>query len=280
VNCETLHRELLALERPDAPPPDLSSHLAVCAACRDWHARLLQMEREASTLPVPVPLKKAAFVERFLAEERTTGTDVVEETGKELPSVLRFAPPVQPGLANEVLKTSKRERGLQKMAVAVAMAAALLLVTIGIWAWQRGGSTSRRSSETESLSALEKRLRDTPRWAEARTPDRRLEVLRGLADQAHVKAQSFARAGAAERLAVEVRLFREIIERMTGREAPEIALADRQRVLLPLAHHLLEVESLAERLAQEVPSAASSLRELAAVARGGDRQLRALLRTA
>ena len=33
MNCETLHRQLLALERPDAPPPELGSHLAVCAAC-------------------------------------------------------------------------------------------------------------------------------------------------------------------------------------------------------------------------------------------------------
>ena len=284
MNCETLHRQLLALERPDTPPPDLRSHLAVCAACRDWHARVLRVERAASALAVPPPLEKAAFVARFLAEGRTTGTEVVEDTGKDMPSVLQFVPPVQPGLASGVLKSSKRERALRKMAVAVAMAAALLLVTFGIWAWQRGGSTSGRSTATENLSALEQRLRDTPRWAEARTPNRRLEVLSGLADEVNGKAQSLARAGAMEGLASEVRLFREIIERMTGREASEIAPADRERVLRPLADYLARVGSdaglLALQLAEEVPAAAPSVRELAAAAHDGERQLRALLRTA
>jgi hypothetical protein len=277
VNCETLHRQLLASERPDAPPPELGGHLAVCAACRDWHARLLQVERAASVLDVPPPLKKTAFIERFLAEGRK-GTEVVEDTDKDMPAVLRFPPAVLPGHSSGALKIGKRERGLLKMAVAVAMAAALLLVTFGIWAWQRGGSASNRSSETETLSALEKRLRETPRWAEARTPDRRLEVLSDLADKVHSKAQSLARAGTVEELAGEVRLFREIITRMTNQEAPAIASTDRPRILKPIADHLLQLESEAGTLALTIPAAAPSLRELADAAREGDRQLRVLLR--
>ncbi len=281
MNCETSHRCLLSLECPDAPPPDLCSHLAVCAACRDWHARLLQMEQQAAQLPVPAPREKNAFVERFLAEGRSVTAPAVrdEDAGKDGPSLLRFPPVGQPSLVNGSLKTGKRERGLQKMAVAVALAAALLLVTLGIWAWQRGnGSTPGNPNTPEKLSALEQRLRDTPRWAEARTPDTRLEVLSHLADETNDKARSLARTGTTEGLAAEVRLYREIIDRITAREALEVAPADRERVLSPIVHRLAEVESEAGRLADKVPSAATPLRELAAAAREGGGQLRAILR--
>jgi len=281
VNCETSHRYLLALERPDAPPPDLRSHLAVCAACRDWHARLLQMEREAAQIPVPAPREKNAFVERFLAEGRPATAPALrdEKSGKTVPAVLRFPSDAQPSLANGSLKSGKRERGLQKMAVAVALAAALLLVTFGIWAWQRGNnSTPVNPNSPERLSALEQRLRDTPRWAEAQTPNTRLEVLSHLADETNDKAQSLARTGTTEGLAAEVRLYREIIDRITAREALEVAPADRERVLSPIVHRLAEVESQAGRLALEVPAASTPLRELAAAAREGGGQLRAILR--
>ena len=64
MNCDVLCRRLLSLERPDDVPPEFAGHLAACAACRAWHARLCRMERLAVDLPVPAPARRAAKRQR------------------------------------------------------------------------------------------------------------------------------------------------------------------------------------------------------------------------
>jgi hypothetical protein len=273
VNCDALCRRLLALEHPDLPPPDLCGHLAACAACRDWHARLLLMERLAADLPVPAPAKKAAFLSALGGRPSATGQ-------QPRPELFSGRKPQAPS------RWPKRQRGLQKMAVAVALAAALLLVAAGVWLWEREGALPRgghlplpdKTARRESLLAA--RLEGDARWRQVKgkTAQERLEVLSDIAHEVQGQAQALARSRSLEGLDDEVRLYREVITRMITTEAPQVAPAQRKRVLEPVAQRLAQTMSEAQRLSEVVPAAALPLRELAVAAQEGDRRLRALLR--
>src|SRR5262249_35598134 len=167
-------------------------------AWQAWDRRLLDVERRAAQLPVPAPTRKTAFLERLRQAEPA-------------PAVLRFNParPPTPGAV--------RERRLQKMAVAVALAPALLLITAGVWLWQRGGPPPTTRPQAP-VSLLAERLKGNPRWEKAETPVARLEVLTKLADEVHGKASAIAHTDALDGLDREVRLYQEIVQRITSTE--------------------------------------------------------------
>jgi hypothetical protein len=279
VNCDSLHRRLLTLEHPDRPPDEVREHLAACPACRDWHQRLLQMERRAATLPVPPPRRKTAFLERLVKEGEE------KKPAEPRPGLLPF---LRPG------PLGSRERAMQKIAVSVAMAAALLLVALGIWAFQGGGPPPGNPGleQIDKRYSLKHRLEQDPRWSEDKPAAQRLEVLSDLAEEVRSAAQAAARTGfapgrrvearatTATDLEKEVRLFKDIVERITATEALQVDPGERAQILKPLADRFAVAESQARQLAMEVPSAAAPLRELAAAAGEGNRQLRTLLHAA
>ena len=147
VKCSALQRRLLALDRPDQPPPDAREHLGGCSACRDWLQRLLHAESQVAELPVPPPCEKEVFLTLFLAAGAAFPRPQTTSTRSEpiRPTLLRF-----PGSGSG----SPREKALRKVAVAVGLTAALLLVTIGIWAWQRGASRPPAERPWLKLSLL------------------------------------------------------------------------------------------------------------------------------
>lgn len=266
MNCETVHQRVLGLERPDRLPAEVSAHLARCSACTAWHRRLLRLEREIPTIPAPAPL----HLQDFLARLQEQSSPV--EAG---PIVLPVAVPDRsaPG--------PRKERGLQKLALAIALAASLLFFAVAWWAWPRRlGTNHNPTAPTEQqVSLLEARLKDDARWKAARTPQERLEVLTHVADEVHVQAHSLIRAGKLEQLKGQARLYRAIIEDGILPQADalkDLASSERTILLQQVARHLAETESAAERLALEVPSAAGPLREIASAARDGDRRLRHL----
>jgi hypothetical protein len=273
VKCSALQRRLLTLDHLDQPPPDAREHLGGCSACRDWLQRLLQTERQVAELPVPPSCEKEVFLALFLA------------AGAAFPRLQTTVPrsePVRPTLLRfpSFGSGGPREKALLKVAVAVGLTAALLLVTIGIWAWQRGGPSpvTRQPAVAETLTPLEHRLQEEPRWARARTADERVRVLSALAVEVQGKARSFAQDNATADIEREVRLYRAIVERMTTTEASSVAPKERERVLRPIAEQLVRAESEAGRLAVDHPGAADSFHEIATIARAGERQLRALLK--
>lgn len=265
MNCDSIHRRLLSLERPEQPPADVRGHLAACPACQGWHRRLLQVEQAPAGLPVPPPRQKTAFLERL-----RKGTELA-------PDILRF----NPSRPRPQLDT--RERGRQKTAVAVALAAALLLVTLAVWLWKGSETPHPAIAKGPTLSPLADRLDKSAAWANARTPRERLGVLSDLADEVHGKAEKIAHGELLKDVDKDVNLYREIIDRTTA-EAKQLPRAQRLEVLKPLADRLARAESEANRLAElslkERPAAAAPLRQLAALSRQGDRQIRALIREA
>jgi hypothetical protein len=73
MNCKVARRRLLSMVRPDQAPDEVGAHLAWCSDCREWHRRLMRMERNVSRIPVPRSHKstKQAFLKSFLADSKS-----------------------------------------------------------------------------------------------------------------------------------------------------------------------------------------------------------------
>jgi hypothetical protein len=241
VNCESVQRCLLNLERPDKPPDPAREHLAECFACRAWLRRLLLVEEEAIGLPVPPPTGKV----RFLHELRTAR--------KPRRPLVRLAP------GTVVPSESPRERGRKKLAVALALAAALLLIAVGVWS-MRGPQPTAQPVK----SLLTQRLEKEPRWAGAQTSREKLAVLTDLADtvQGEVRGK-LQRTPRVEDMNALATLYKEVVNEGIMQH---VAGLDREE-LEPLIRHLTGAESEFARLAAGTVSVASPLREMAAVAR-------------
>ncbi|OAI38895.1 hypothetical protein AYO40_06230 [Planctomycetaceae bacterium SCGC AG-212-D15] len=62
MSCDTFQHQLLESESPDRPDAELQAHLDGCAACREWQARLLQIEQGVRRLHVPSSATRDAFL--------------------------------------------------------------------------------------------------------------------------------------------------------------------------------------------------------------------------
>jgi hypothetical protein len=168
------------------------------------------------------------------------------------------------------------------MAWAVALAASLLILAVGAWFWNIDHTTPDRTVNAARPTPLESHLAADARWKAAQTPRERLTLLDEMAGEMESKTLALARIQGTPRkdLEEQVRLYSELIHRLTSREALEVAgdlgKDDRHGVLSPIAQRLAQVESEAKRLAMSLPEVAVPLQELALVAADGDRKLRAL----
>lgn len=271
MNCESLQRRLLALERPDRPPGEVRRHLDACASCRGWHEQLLSLENDVLALPVPPPTRKQSFLRRL-------------RTGADLPQAMSL--PI-----DRAVGFNKREQARRKIAIAVALAASLLIVTLAALFWKsstpgdptpvNGNShvsqtTNRESNKDKTI--LDKRMSSEAAWRQARTPRERIHALDAVAREVESGALAIGRNGlAVEELNAQIDVYRELIRELADRQAPLMDEKERRELIDPIARRLAEVDSTARRLAVRVPDAARSLRELAEIAAEGDRRLRALL---
>jgi hypothetical protein len=268
VNCESVRRHLIALERLDVPPAEVRKHLTVCAACRAWHAHAVGTERAAARLPAPAPRRKAEFLAQFIFDTQSVPAHAPA------PGTLAFSRPI-PG---------KREWAMRKAALAVALAASLLVVALGAWLWNSKTPGRNRTDPPgpNSLAklSLEQRLETLPEWKAAATPQARTRVLGALADDYGNRAMAHAEAEAMDDLKAEVQLYQQVVEALTNKESGQLRklpTEERRALLDPIARRLGETESRAKRLARTRPEASPYLLKLASAAAEGDRQLRKLL---
>src|SRR5262245_48656086 len=75
MNCNNVQQRLLASTDPARVPASVQPHLTECAACRDWHARLVRIEHAVPLVPVaaPRPSAKADLIRRFETLGRVRG---------------------------------------------------------------------------------------------------------------------------------------------------------------------------------------------------------------
>jgi hypothetical protein len=70
MNCKVARRKLLSTVRPDQASDEVRAHLSWCSDCREWHRRLVRMEKNVLRIPVPRSHNstKQAFLKSFLAD--------------------------------------------------------------------------------------------------------------------------------------------------------------------------------------------------------------------
>src|SRR5262245_1081491 len=67
MNCRAVQHRLLLSETPDQPGDELLVHLQACAACRQWHQRLLRLEQAVPLIPVPASTARRRVLRQVLS---------------------------------------------------------------------------------------------------------------------------------------------------------------------------------------------------------------------
>jgi hypothetical protein len=258
MNCIAVQRRLLEAENPDQPHADLRPHLAVCSACREWQRRLVQLERNMPLLPVPASTAPADI---FLKVPQEAGKSSQEAGRRNLR--LRFSAP----------------RGRRLVMAVSGVAAALLLVLLG-WGTLREPPVKPRPKVVRAGPdpLVERLLQRDLGLAKAQSHRERLVLLGELADDLHVETRALARTAGAEDLQELARLYRQVVHDGILERARTLPANERRQVLDPIADRLARAGRDAEKLAQEVPSAAGPLQVVAEAAREGHGRLRTLVR--
>jgi hypothetical protein len=263
MNCDTAQRRLLGSERPDEPSPEVEAHLADCAACRAWQQRFLEVERSLPLLPVPASAARGELVQRVLSGPLPPPAEPAPE------------PPLLPLLSRPSLPAPPpKERGQRKLALAFALAAALGAFAVGWWAWPHQGGGGPGAQDPVALQREERaRL-----LREAGSPRERVRLLARLVNDLHAEVRAHPRD--ADRLALAARVYAEVVGEDLVTHARAVPAAERAEALGEIADSLSRAESDLERFAADAASERERepLRAMAASARAGDRQLRALIR--
>lgn len=266
MSCSAIQNELLGSDNPAEPSAAVRAHLARCRVCRAWHRRLLQMEEQLPQLPVPVSAAGSRLVRQILDTP----------SGSELP-----APLLRPQLRLVLPPAARaRQRGQQKVALAFALAAAMLFFAVCWWAWSRHGD----STGAPLVASLEQRILSKRENLDRRlqlltTPAARLEML--TREIAFLHGETRRQVADVDQLAVVARYHGHVVHDYLLPQARQLPAADRARLLDAVKRDLDGIESEAERraaeLEAELPRSSAMLREIAANARAGSRDLHDLL---
>jgi hypothetical protein len=256
MKCSVAQTQMLELERPDRPTPPLRAHLARCSACREWFHALLQMERNVPLLPVPPSTGREQFLRHVLTGEPLPGRNGTT------------APPVA-GRTGAV----RRERGMQKTALATGLAAGLVLFAVGLLAIQ---SPQEVRGDHTSDPFIKKLLDRDLKLASAATARERLQELAGLADDLRVETEMLARLSANEELERLAGLYQRVMRNGIARNAGKVPAADHEG-LRDVAFRLGEASRAAELTAAAHPNSSGPLREIATAAREAEDTVRKLL---
>lgn len=258
MSCQKIQRRLFTLSNPERVPASVRNHLAECPACREVQRRLAQIERAVPLLAVPAsPFAKAALLKKV--RSGPTFRDRVVRYVEQVPAQLR---------------QSRRWQ-----LAGAGLAAALMLIVIG---WQLGtGPNGTPVAQNESstgpdtflASVVERQLT----LAETGKPDKQAEALGGLADDLHGAARTLARASEPQEVRELSAWYEKVVQKEVSRAA-RVPAAERKAVLGPLAERLDTAAKQADTLALDMTNSAEALRGMAAAARKGSEDLKALSR--
>lgn len=173
MNCQSVQNRILSLPDPRQVPDALRAHLDACPECVRWWRQVARLERLLSELPAPpAPAgKKEAMI-----DELTAAGPVI----KAVPAVRRSAP--SPGLAF-----------LRRNWKPVAGLAAAVLVVVGGWQlWPRPVHI-QPVPVAFSHQFLSNQIRRQTELAQARGPERKLEILGEQAADLTAETRSLAR---------------------------------------------------------------------------------------
>ncbi len=248
MNCSTFRRNLLAADHPSAPAPSDGSHLVACPVCSAWHRRLVRLEQQLPTLPIPAcPVPPSLLAQIHLP-------------------ALRIAAGSRPSGHRRNLQGGRR-----KLALAFSLAASLAIFALGLWAWPHLQTTRPVASVPDSYeTGVSQKIEH------ASTPTQRAEALVGLADD--YLAEAGQKPNDHARIDVLAKRFDRLVHEDLMRHLREVSPGERKILASALARRLGKVESEASRLAiawqSSHPKSADALRRIATSARAADNRLR------
>jgi hypothetical protein len=256
MNCEQCQRQLLNCQDVDHLAVELQAHLAECMACRQWQRRLLQIESNVRSLPIPASTAKQAFQQQILL------------------GPISMARPHRP-------------RWRWAAAGFAGLSAACVLIAAGfmladwlsgpapnsdIVADNTGPQAKPQPTLVSQLVALDVTL------AEAETPRRRVETLAKLADSLHGESQSLAKAAGSKELDSLAQLYGQVVREGLVPRARKLPVEQRKETLNPIVSQLERTQKEARARAETAaPAAARTFEVIAAAAQAGDLRLRALM---
>jgi hypothetical protein len=163
------------------------------------------------------------------------------------------------------------------------MAAGLLFVTLVILLWGPDDPNAlQRPRRTPTIDPFIAKLFDRDvRLAAARTPLARLEILTDMADDLQGQTRAAARAADADDLTKLAALYERVLSDGVLIGARKLTAEQRRQALAPIADRLARIGTESDQLAEKLPdTAAAALRQIAAVSRQADDQLRTFVREA
>jgi hypothetical protein len=257
MKCTVVQHRLLSITNPERVPANLRSHLAHCAACREWHNQLVLLERHVPLLPIPTSNGKAKLIRQLLREPIAT------------PSRAAVSSPRSANVP-AIRRSHRRILGV---------AAALLVLAlgwVGLLRWLESPISPPRTPMTDAL--LASLVQRDLRLAQAATPGERIEILADVAEDLHGETNALAFTASEGELTALAKLYEEVVRQGILKQAEAIPLDDRQRTLDPISLRMAQAANRVEHLAQELPAeCAEPLQIIAAIARTAHRQLRALV---
>lgn len=278
MECQSIRNQILALEEPAKPPRELAVHLDCCESCRAWLRKLSQMEQALIQLPVPQSegAGKAAVLERI----RLAAPAMATASGTNHKPVTH-ARPMPLDLESDLPKKRFNLKTFTAKFWPVGLIAATLL--IGAIAWM-----NLREQKPEVAQAppsdplLESVVQLNVELAKARTANERVEVLTRLANELNQEMRDIARADSTgENMQALEQMYRRVVLQGLMAQAKMIERSKREAVLGKIADSLAQAGDRADQTAAESPEhSAVRLREVAATAREGTKQIRALIKEA
>jgi hypothetical protein len=256
MKCSVAQTRMLELERPDRPTPALRAHLANCSACREWFHTFLQMERNVPLLPVPPSTGRESFLRHL-----QTGEPLPGRNGTTTPSV------------SKRIGAARRERGMQKTALATGLAAGLVLLAVGLLAIQKP-SPAVAAHDPDPLVA--KLLQRDLTLAKAQTPLARVNELQTLTDDLRSETETLAKASATTELAKVAGLYEKVMREGIVKHARKVPAEDREK-LRDVAFLLDAAGRSARSLAAQHPDSSAPLHQIETAAREAEVAVRDLL---
>jgi hypothetical protein len=261
MNCQIIQRRLLGAENPEHQAAEVQAHLDACAPCREWLARLLQLEQTVRQLPAPGSYGRDLFLRQLLKAE-VVPANAPPVRGRDGGKVRRPKPVIRRLPAHTPTPVAFP---VLRRVVAAGMAAALLLVLLGWWAARGPEQPILLAVRPKADPLVTSLVQHDLKLAKAKEPAERKEALQKIAQELWSEKQSVESAGGAQGL---VNDFNDWFQRVTGkfesfvldqikRDVPKPAVASTSRV-----HQLLRNRDLIKALVNGALQLADSLEPL------------------
>jgi hypothetical protein len=242
MTCDFFQKQLLSLEALDRPSTEVAAHLACCNDCREWHARLLQIEQAALCLPVPsAAAARTALLAQILGKE-----ELASGTGERAVAFQLRRRSLALIVGSWILDSYAGTRRRVGAGLVAGAAAAVLLFFTGLLAWYNNTTPTPEQRLPAGLIAELDEL-GIP-FADGTTPQGRVQAIVFTADQLHKRCCESAYPYP-EKMAELARLYNQVVRDGIVPRARALPVEQRRQVLDPLVDKLADAGNTASEMA-------------------------------